>query len=941
MATASGARPGTSRCAAPEPQAPQVFASAERARRPRKMARALQVLAIAFAVSIAAGSGSSAWAQAVSNVPRAGSSIGNQASATYTDGSGATRTATSNTVQTVVTQIPGVSLTQDQDVRGATGQPVYFPHVVSNTGNGPSSFNLSATESSPNLTGPNGTPTLQIFPDRNRDGRPDPGEPAITVTPTLQPGEDFSFVVAGEVPGGVTSGTAAVTVTATSVATPATPATVTATNNDTLTVTGNAVINIVKSVSSAGGAPSSSGYNYTLTYTNNGNTTSGPIVITDDLPEGLAYRPNSGLWSVGGLALSDPADGAQGAAPDTIDYSATPSPLGAGRTRITATISRAQPGTNFFVRFGFDVAPNATPGPHNNTATFNYIDTPGGTTTIPSTTNTVPFNVTPTGGVTGTGDNFGPVPQGSLFDFVNTFTNSGTGPDTFDIALTAPGSFPAGTSFLLLRAPNPPLPARGANNLVANAAPLVDSNGNGIPDTGQLAVGGSVAVIVRVQLPPGTSGNNNGPGFSVSKTATSPSTGSSVIDTDVLTSITPATLDLRNSDPNSTTPPGADNGGAGAGTNNIINTYAANAGGTTRILLSVTNTSTQPDNYNLAFSGSTLANAAAPTALPPGYTVRFVDANGAVITNTGNVLPGQTITFFAEVVPPPTATPATLDLFFRATSASGGSASDFLRDQIVVGTRRAIQIEPNNTGQTFQGSSITYGHTITNSGNVDETVVLTSVNSGANFTNVNYVDVNNNGVIDTGDTLVPPAGILVPAGQTVSILTRVFAPSDASPGAANTTTLTATATGAIPNTTAPSDTATDTTTVVAGQLRLVKEQALDANNDGVEDGAFSTANINAAPGQGIRYRITVTNIGTQPVSSIVITDATPGFTTYFAPTAASAATLTDPAGAASPAAAAPNSGGTGALRFEYALTAGQQLLSGQSVVASFGVRVNG
>lgn len=148
----------------------------------------------------------------------------------------------------------------------------------------------------------------------------------------------------------------------------------------------------------------------------------------------------------------------------------------------------------------------------------------------------------------------------------------------------------------------------------------------------------------------------------------------------------------------------------------------------------------------------------------------------------------------------------------------------------------------------------------------------------------------------------------------------------------------------IVNTTAPTDTATDTTTVVAGQLQLVKEQALDANNDGVADGgegAFSTANIQAAPGQGIRYRITVTNIGTQPVSNIVITDSVPGFTTYSIPGAATAAALTDPSGASSAAAAAPSNGATGALRFEFAQTAPQQLLPGQAIVATFGVRVNG
>ena len=52
-------------------------------------------------------SGNAAYAAS----PAAGTSIGNQASATYTDGSGANRTVTSNTVQTVVQQVASLTLT--------------------------------------------------------------------------------------------------------------------------------------------------------------------------------------------------------------------------------------------------------------------------------------------------------------------------------------------------------------------------------------------------------------------------------------------------------------------------------------------------------------------------------------------------------------------------------------------------------------------------------------------------------------------------------------------------------------------------------------------------------------------------------------------------------------------------------------------------------------
>ncbi|HNA21842.1 MAG TPA: hypothetical protein PLN40_10590, partial [Agitococcus sp.] len=84
---------------------------------------------------------------------------------------------------------------------------------------------------------------------------------------------------------------------------------------------------------------------------------------------------------------------------------------------------------------------------------------------------------------------------------------------------------------------------------------------------------------------------------------------------------------------------------------------------------------------------------------------------------------------------------------------------------------------------------------------------------------------------------------------------------------------------------------TDTTNVIGGQIRLDKTQALDKNCDGdsadVGEVAYTTANINALPGECIMYRIEATNEGVSPVTSVVINDTTPAFTTLsVAPTPA-------------------------------------------------------
>lgn len=226
-------------------------------------------------------------AHAQSTTPLAGTSIGNKASATYSDGTGVTRSTQSNTVTTTVTAVPAVKLTDPRSVRSFPAAPVYFAHTVTNTGNAPDSFNLAvALASGSTLSG------LVIYADANGDGRPDNSTP-ITVTPVLQPGQSFGVVIAGTVSSSAASGaTDTLNITSTSVAASST----TDTNLDTLTVSTNANIVLRKSVSLSSGAPSDGlTYTYTLSYVNNSQTAAGKTVITDTIPAGLLYKAGTGV----------------------------------------------------------------------------------------------------------------------------------------------------------------------------------------------------------------------------------------------------------------------------------------------------------------------------------------------------------------------------------------------------------------------------------------------------------------------------------------------------------------------------------------------------------------------------------------------------------------------------------------------------------------------
>src|ERR1700761_4890364 len=135
-------------------------------------------------------------------VTAAGTVIGNQATATYLDSSGAIRTTTSNLVQTTVSQVKSFTLVANGAKFGAPGSTVYFPHTITNTGNGVDTYALNTLVAGGTVT----QTGLTYYVDANGDGVPDNFTP-ITSSPALAAGDQFNFVVAATVPAGATAGT--------------------------------------------------------------------------------------------------------------------------------------------------------------------------------------------------------------------------------------------------------------------------------------------------------------------------------------------------------------------------------------------------------------------------------------------------------------------------------------------------------------------------------------------------------------------------------------------------------------------------------------------------------------------------------------------------------------------------------------------------------------
>lgn len=863
--------------------------------------------------------------------PPAGSSISNQASASYSDGSGVPRTVTSNSVQTFVTQVYSLTLTSNGAQTATPGSIVTYAHTLTNTGNGADTFNLAAVNAAAqpyNLT------NIQIYLD-NGSGQPT-GAP-ITATTSVASGATFKFVVTGQVPLTATAGqTNQLTVTATS----AGSSSATASNTDTTTVTNNAVITLSKSVSAASGAPgSATTYYYTITYTNTGNSTAGNVKITDAIPASLVYQTGTARWSVTGITqagtpLSENG-GSVGTAPNTITSTYTSS-----TNTLVATIASVAPGQSGQLTFGFKVAANAAPNPAvTNTAVaeFNNNGTTG--TLVTGIQASVDFAITQTYAVSIQGATVASAAAGSTVSFSNVVTNNGNGSDTFNITVASGTSnFPAGTTFQLYKSDGATL--------------LSDSNNDGTPDTGPIPAGGTYTVILKATLPPNA--NGTGP-FTVQKTARSVGSVSTVVSataTDTLTAINPATVDLTNNLPAATGVPGF---GAGPEVSAQV-TNAVNPGTAAGFTLVLKNTGPVADTYDLAAG----ANGTLSTTLPNGWTVTFkadggagnCSTTGATITNSGTVNAGSSVVVCASVAVPAGYAAGTVDVFFRAKSPSS-VAVDVLHDAVTVNAVRSITLTPNGNGQTFPGGSYTYIHTLTNNGNVPEgttnsTLGLTVANNGASWTAAFYIDnptTGTVGALDANDTLVSganlPASLGLAPGQSATVFVKVIAPAGATPGSSNTTTVTITPTVGV-YTSAPAATvATDSTSVIAGNLNLEKLQALDAACAGnFATATFVNGNLNAGPGQCVLYRITVSNVGAADATGVVVSDSTPTFTTL---SVAPAATPVG-SGVVATTPAVPAVGGTGPFKVNVGTgataAAGGTLSAGQSVVITFGVKIN-
>ena len=820
--------------------------------------------------------------------PAAGSKIGNQASATYVNASGDTISVTSNKVETIVQQVAGLTLVTDNTETVAPGGKVFLPHTITNDGNGTDTYNLAATEAA---TGTFDFTNITIFPDANFDGVADSTTP-ITVTPALAAGESYGFVIEATVPGGAAAGTTEdIGVLATSQFSTTTPTTVTASNTDSVTVSTGPVTEIVKSMTVAQGPGAANDgvtgpgdvVTISLTYSSTGLTAANDLVVTDQLDQYLTYVGGSGVWSDDVDAMTDAVEGGAGGYEQTngggfqiaYDYD--------GTDTVKFQIDSVPSGRTGTVTFQATINADAPAGDIPNIAT----QTVGGTPFPPS--NEAKVTVAPAYRVTAAdaeastfaGDpdgaanlNAGAVSatddDGALNDIVtestDTFqggsvtmefvvTNNANVTDTIDLSFAngaGAAGFPAGTTFQLV----------GADG----ATPIVGA-------IGPLATGASATVNIIANLPSNApvtaAGATN---YDVILTAQSANGGLANTVTGRFTgAVLGATVDLTNTG----APAATDGAGPGDGTQLITN--ATDPGVATTFPLTITNGGPTADTYDLSL----------PTPLPPGWTVEFQLPDGTPITNSGVIPGGGSQDVVVIVTPPAGSAPGTTPVQVAIVSPTSGQG-DTITNVVEVNQIVDVSLTTDQSIQIASGGIADIPHVLTNEGNVAIIAgAILPTGDFDTFTGTLFWDVNNDGVVDPGDVVIDNIGDItggLAPGATVSLLHRVQVPSNGAIGLSEAETLTVATSlngGALTDGDTSDNAVTDTVTVVSGDLTLVKMQAVDPACNGTLAAAFSAQDVQAEPGQCIRYKITADNTGTQDADVVTIKDTIPGFTSLF------------------------------------------------------------
>jgi len=834
----------------------------------------------------------------------AGTNISNQASASYIDSAGQPRTTTSNQVITVVQQVYSFTITPNgtetdppppgpgQIKTALPGGQVIFNYVVTNTGNGTDTINLSTalgTSHNFNLLNPT------IYLDANCNGNLDAGETTPISSVTLGIGQQACVIVTATIPStGATSGQYG---NLNLVGTSAGSSSVTDNDNwARAVVSTQAILTAFKSASPTGPVAPGDTITYTISGSNTGGSAASGVNVTG-LGTGILISDTIPT----GLVVSTMPTGSAGAGTVQIVYynGTTWAPLTPGDLPLTGNgtiaVGMFISGSGAFFpqtasyTFSFQATVPASPAGTNypNTATVQYNDgTANQTTTSNTTTNTVAatydVKVGPYGDPTGTQTGSYTTVGGYTVNYSGdqqtiTSINSGT-TVIFRHTLKNTSNTATADSFTLSFSN---VPTGGwVCSLVADDLTTPISG-----PVGPVAAGDTLDFALKCQVPATyTFSDPNNSAATITITATSVGDPSK---SDTTTDVVNAVADgfrfdlyggLTNPYDVGETPDGLQHTSDDtSNTRPSIPTTTANPGAsvTYRLRIENLNPNNQADNYLLLVQ----------LVQNPGQVdsvLFYADANddgipdGAPISNTGLVNFGGTFKYLAVVTLKANAAPVSVGFNFEAKStASTSEGLDWVYAQIDVNLVAQVTLDPDRSGTVTSPGTIQYTHTLTNNSNTPLSCYVGG-NGGSYGWTYQYSTDGTNWYGALGNL---PVGA---NGGTQTIYVRVLVPAGDPIGRTDVNTVQARCFVNYPSnplTTTPNaqDTATETTTVVGGELRLTKSAV---SYVGTSNTVRHPTGATALPGDVIEYTIVAENIGTGNLTQVVITDPLPSYTNF-------------------------------------------------------------
>ena len=932
------------------------------------------------------------FAQQAQAATAANTVIRNQATATYTDAGGNSYQAQSNVAEITVQQVYSATISQDRTRPGAAGQTVYSSHTLTNLGNGDSYYAITVANVASGVTGP-GFNDIQVFRDLNGNGVADAGEPVIATTTgsngpiRLSASEAANLLIAARLPNGAVSGaTFGAVVTATPVDsggatgafgrvtdTTTTPiaisdndATIPGTNHLLTTVTSNAVLEVTKSATSTlvGGVH---GVKYVVTVRNTGGRAAQNVRIVDALPDGTVFVPGSVVSTGFGptINVGDVAAANSTTLDETsygFDINRNGVDTDAGVEGVAGIDAELPAGATIQMTFEVTYDPAGPSAPFaagdkitNIAYAVGDLDgTPGDEDPSPSNPAVVEapplrnVSLQDTGvlkgglGVNDGGDDdvatgggandvqtvdTAPLGATVLFDLV--VQNNGNIADLYNLEVVTGHNFPAGTLFSFWNA--------------TGTAQLLDTDGDGRPNTQTLAPGATSTVQVRAILPQQVASLGAGPYQAgiLARSSVEPAIGDP--STISLLAISSAGVDLANAagpwvsgtnlhvyDPAATLAP--------------TTTQAINVGASASFPLFIHNNGGVADSFQLYAGGGWYAGAASVTtrlqALPAGWSVQFLTAANQPITTTPAIQPGGTYELRAVVQAPNNYAQALTDYsgFFASTGATdatedrltGGAydgaypiffaihsqntgVSDVKLDAVKVNAQPRYELSADKDQQTiWPGGSSRTDHILKNTGNTDEEYSFSTTTDNPGWGTTILVDTNGDGQPDTPlSSLVPgnpvtirnpdgslttvnvvtdplvPGGVSIPLspGQEVQVWLDVQAPTNVSADERNVVTLLATDGATTQDAQVPYR-------VSLGVLRLTKSATVDngwciaSPSAAAPDATLAPASSFLEQGRLVRpgdcaiWQIVANNYGTESAYEIKISDAVPDFTVY-------------------------------------------------------------